>query len=71
MFILNRGKEFRQTFHEIGSIRSLIPKSVKIMALTATATQDTLDCVVEHLSLENHVIIGLPPNRPTSLSRNC
>ena len=64
MFILNRGKDFRQKFHEIGSIRSLIPKSVKIMALTATATQDTLDCVVEHLSLENHVIIGLPPNRP-------
>ena len=33
------------------------------MAMTATATQDTLDCITEHLSFENPTIIGLPPNR--------
>ena len=52
MLTLNKAEDFRQVFHEIGSLRSLVPKSVKIMALTATATQDTFDCVLEHLSLE-------------------
>jgi len=33
------------------------------MALTATATRDTLDCVVEKLSMNNPKVIGLPPNR--------
>jgi len=33
------------------------------MAMTATATQDTLNCMTEHLSSENPTIIGLPPNR--------
>ena len=59
-----RGKDFRRKFAEIGSIHSLIPSSVKILALTATATRDTLDCVSHSLSLEDPKIIGLPPNRP-------
>ena len=33
------------------------------MALTATATKDTLDCVISRLGMENPVIIGLPPDR--------
>jgi len=63
-FIIYRGKDFRTTFAEIGSIRSLIPNSVKILALTATATRETLDCVLDSLSLEDPAIIGMPPNRP-------
>ena len=62
-YLLCRGKDFRRTFAEIGSIRSLIPNSVRILALTATATRDTLDCVSHSLSLEDPKIIGLPPNR--------
>lgn len=63
MYALYRGNDFRRAFAEIGSIRSLIPKSVNVIALTATATKETLDCVIQHLSMENPVIIGLPPNR--------
>jgi len=48
---------------EIGSIRSLIPTSVKVLALTAMAILDTLDCVICSLSLEDPSLIGLPPNR--------
>jgi len=59
-----RGRKFRRVFAEIGSIRSLIPSSVKVLALTATATMNTLDYISHCLSFENPAIIGLPPNRP-------
>ena len=59
----SRGQSFRKVFHEIGNLRSLLPKSVNVMALTATVTKETLSCVVERLSMENPKIIGLPPNR--------
>ena len=58
-----RGDEFRLTFAEIGTVRSLIPQSVRILALTATATKETLDSVRSRLSLQDPAIIGLPPDR--------
>ena len=61
---LYRGNDFRRTFSEIGNVRILIPKSVKVMAPTATATKETLDSAIQHLSMENPSIVGLPPNRP-------
>lgn len=61
--ILFRGDEFRSTFAEIGSVRSLIPQCVKILALTATATKETLESVKNRLSLQDPAIIGLPPDR--------
>ena len=61
--ILNRGDDFRKAFSEIGSLRSIIPRSVNILALTATATKETLDIVTERLSLKNPAVIGLPPDR--------
>ena len=50
-------------FAELGSVRCLISKSVKILAVTATATKETLDSVTVRLSMENPVLIGLPPDR--------
>ena len=49
---------------ELGSVRSLLPNEVKILALTATATQETLKCVVSRASMQDPAIIGLPPDRP-------
>ena len=57
------GDDFQVMFAEIGDIRSLLPKCVKILALTATLTRETLKCVTSRLSLEDPVIIGLPPDR--------
>ena len=37
-----RGKSFRKVFHEIGNLRSLLPMSVNVMALTATVTKETI-----------------------------
>ena len=62
-YLIYRGDEFRSTFAEIGSVRSLIPKSVKILALTATATKETLESVIARLSLQDPTIIGLQPDR--------
>ena len=48
----------------MGSVRSLLPNEVKILALTATATQETLKCVVSRPSMQDPAIIGLSPDRP-------
>ena len=45
------GDQFRMAFAQIGCVRSLVPKDVKIMALTATATQETLQVVTERLAM--------------------
>jgi len=60
---LYRGDAFQVLIAEIGDLRSLLPKSVKVLALTATSTHETLKCITSHLSLEDSVIIGLPPDR--------
>jgi len=51
-------------FAEIGTIRSLISKDVNILALTGTATHETVKSIFERLSMNNANIIGLPPERP-------
>lgn len=52
-----RADEFRA---EISSVRSLIPVSVKILALL----QKTLECVKSHFSME-HPTKSLAPDRTT------
>lgn len=44
-------------------MRSLVPSNVQVLALTATATHETLDCVVERLSMKSPAVIGLSPER--------
>lgn len=57
------GDEFRTVFAQIGELRSLIPAEVNIMALTATTTSSTLTIVSRRLSLDNPVVVALPPNK--------
>ena len=60
------GNQFRMAFAQIGCVRSLVPKDVKIMALTATATQETLQVVTERLAMhiDNPALITLPQTEP-------
>ena len=51
-------------FAEIGTIRSLINKDINILALTATATHETMKSIFERLSMTEVSMIGLPPERP-------
>jgi len=59
-----RGDDFRTEFAKIGELRSLIPSSVNIVALTATATTEVLKTCTERLSLDNPAVIGKTPNQP-------
>ena len=58
-----RGDEFRVAFSRLGEMRSLIPSTVNIMALTATATKETYTVVCSRLSMRQPVCISLPPER--------
>ena len=57
------GDEFRQMFGEIGDLRSLIPSTVNMLALTATATTETFHVVTKRLSMDDPRIVALPPYR--------
>ena len=57
------GDECRKTFAQIGDIRSLIPSSVKVLALTATATCETYYVVTSQLSMNEPRLIAMPPFR--------
>ena len=56
------GVQFRKAFARIGHLRSLIPKTVNVIALTSTATK-TLSVIIERLSLHNVTIVAIPPSR--------
>ena len=56
------GDQFRPTFAQIGDLRSLIPSTVNVMALTATATSETFDVVRYRLSMDKPTLIALPPH---------
>ena len=45
------GTDFRKVFAQIGDVRSLIPNSVKLMALTATATLESYHVVTHRLAM--------------------
>ena len=48
---------------KIGTIRNLIPKSVNVMALTATATSHTVSVVTTHLAMDEPLVVGLNADR--------
>ena len=52
-----RGDDFREDFARLGESRSLIPKHVHVMALTATATKPTRKAVIRRLNMHKPVII--------------
>ena len=59
-----RGKDFRQEFSRIGEIRSLVPKDVNLMALTATANLATRTVVITSLDMHGCHVISRLPNKP-------
>ena len=57
------GDQFRKSFSRIGDLRSLIPKGVKILALTATATHETVSVVIDKLSMQEVKTVALSISR--------
>ena len=54
------GDEFRTVFGQVGELR---PTGVNVIALTATATAETLTIVSQRLCMVNPVVVALPPYR--------
>lgn len=63
MTSLSRGDNFRKAFSEISDVRSLVPETVRLMALTATASKETRRSVCKTLGMCKPAIISEPPNR--------
>ena len=67
MFLLflsrNRGQTFRREFSDIGEMRSLVPPSVNMMALTATATTATRQKIVRALCMKRCYSITTNPQK--------
>ena len=53
----------RTAFSELGTLRSLIPSEVNILALTATATTETYHSVTSSLLMKDVQLISSPPSR--------
>ena len=59
--IIFRGDSFRHVMRRLGEVRSLIPKTVRMMALTATATKSDRISISRTIGLNNpHVLIRSP-----------
>ena len=63
IFLQCRGDQFRIAFAHLGEIRSIIPSTVNVLALMATASYSTYNAVCTRLSLVNPVLIGCSPER--------
>ena len=61
---LNRGESFRKEFSHLGDVRSLIPETVHVMALTATATTTTRHEIIKTLRMVRPVVVAVTPNKP-------
>ena len=57
VIILNRVRSFRETYITVGEIKSLIPPTVHLMALTATASKTTRNDVYRIVGLSNPILI--------------
>ena len=57
-----RGESFRKEYSHLGEIRSLIPASVHMMTLTATATQQTRSKIINKLCMEHPFVMSHKKN---------
>ena len=59
-----RGTTFRHVLARVGEVRSLIPSSVHVMALTATATSSDRIAVTQMIGLQNPYTLKQAPSKP-------
>ena len=61
VFLLYRGDDFRTDYRRIGELRALIPPSVHVMALTATATRSSRMKILQSLRMMSQTTISISP----------
>ena len=60
-FLNHRGESFRTEFLRLGEVRSILPHSVHMMALTATASATLRRSVTTTLGMHNIALIEVSP----------
>ena len=61
--IIHRGESFREDYAKLGELRSVVPNSVKFMALTATASPLTRECIIRSLFMVQPKIVYATPQK--------
>ena len=56
-------KAFREEYSYLGELRSMVPRKIPVVALTATATASTRSAIVKSLGLNNPAIVIKSPRR--------
>ena len=59
--IFYRGEKFRTEYSHLHVIHSIIPETVRVMALTATATNTTRSFIIKSWSMQSPEVIYIPP----------
>lgn len=62
-FISNRGDEFRIYYSRLCELRSLIPLSVNVMALTATASDSLISDIIKDCGMVNPYTVQISPSK--------
>lgn len=62
-FLNHRGESFRTEFLRLGEVRSILPHSVHMMALTATASATLRRSVTTTLGMHNIALIEVSPDK--------
>lgn len=63
IIFIYRGESFRPEYKRLGEVRALIPSDVNVMALTATASNDTRSDIIATLCMEHPTIISTSPHK--------
>ena len=60
---IHRGDTFRPEFSRLGEVRSVIPESVHVIALTATATNTTRAAIIKTLDMQRPAVVSIYPGK--------
>lgn len=63
LYISYRGESFREDYDRLGELRGLIPPSVNVMALIATASVFTRSKIIASLGMESPQLISVSPHK--------
>ena len=58
-----RGENFRREFLSLDEVRSIVPETVRVMALTATATKSTRLFIIKSLCMQSPEIVSVSPDK--------
>jgi len=58
------GSVFKKGYGQVGHIRSFVPTSTPVVALTTTATKETFALIVKHMQMTELHLVHLSPNQP-------